>query len=85
MLKMLRTNHRLTCSLQISRTGIRVGSIALHVSSALAPARIKHRPPVVGLKLFYAPARCCAYFIPHARARAKRAFLAANKLFNCLS
>jgi hypothetical protein len=37
MLKMLRMNHRLTCNLQISRTGIGVGSIALHVSQRWRP------------------------------------------------
>jgi hypothetical protein len=31
MLKVLRMNHRLTCDLQISRTSIGVGSIALQV------------------------------------------------------
>jgi hypothetical protein len=76
MFKMLRMNHRLTCNLQISRMGGRVGSLLRKA----APAGIKR-----GLKLFYARARRCSDFIPPAGPRAKRAFLAANKLFNCLS
>jgi hypothetical protein len=44
MHKMLRMNHRLTCNLQISRTGVRVGSIAAPAGACRDQAPTNIRP-----------------------------------------
>jgi hypothetical protein len=82
MLKMLRMNHRLTRNLQISRPGIRVGSIA--ASQQLLRSSADHQSPRLP-ETFLCASTLLRLLHSACQGTRKTGILRCQQVFNCLS